>query len=71
MNKLRELKKKNTLISYPGIRYSPPGNTPFEPYASPMVQTKKQTSCHKIVVATRDKFMWEITAKIQNVCKIR
>lgn len=61
--------KKNKVISYQGIRYAPPANTPFEPYASAMIQVKKQTSCHKIVVATRDKFMREITGKIRKLAE--
>merc|ERR1711972_226804 len=69
INKLKKPQQQNAMISYPGIRYSPPSNTPFEPHASSPVQAKKQTSCHKIVVATRDKFMREITGKIRKLAE--
>merc|ERR1719229_707054 len=54
----------NVSTTYPGIKYSPPMSTPFEPYASASVTAQKNTMCHKIVIATRTKFVAEFTNKI-------
>ena len=53
--------------TWPGLKFHPADNCPFESFVTDAVKTKKKTMCHKIVIAERNKFMMNFIKQVAEI----
>ena len=53
---------------WPALKYIPSKDSVLEPFSSKSITTNRQTMCHKLVIATRSKFLTEFGSKISDLC---